>query len=336
MRSQNFGCRRGPSPTRFMPPDPAITEQKTLRQRLAPIAVFAYDRPHHLRRCIEALRENELAVGSDLFIFSDAAKEPEQSPNVGKVRDYIRAIEGFRSVTVAAQPQNLGLAASVIAGVTKLVSQFGSVIVIEDDLVVSPYFLQFMNDGLAAYANDNRVAAIHGYMFPVGRVLPEIFFLRDPGCWGWATWKRAWDLFKSDGGLLRRELEARDLKWTFDYDGQYDYSGMLDDQIAGRVSSWAVRWYASVFLRDMLTLHPGASLVTNIGQDGSGTHDVATGHFKVHLTPHPVHVGDIPVLESPVAREAMIAYLSKIRSAGSKSFVGRTLLHLRGLGRLFS
>lgn len=304
-------------------------QRGTLPRNPAPIAVFAYDRPDHLRRCIEALQENELAADSDLFVFSDAAKDPARAPRVDQVRDYIRTIGGFKTVTVVEQPVNLGLAASVISGVTKLTRDFGDVIVVEDDLLVSPYFLQFMNDGLDIYADDDRVAGIHGYMFPTNRELPETFFLSDPGCWGWATWKRAWDFFEIEGEALRREIRRRNLVRKFNYDSQYDYSGMLDEQIAGRNNSWAVRWYASVFLQNKLALHPHASLVRNMGQDGSGTHDAATNHFHVQLSSEPIAVGGIEVIESAIARRAMVEFFRSIRKPTIVTFCWNVALRVR-------
>jgi hypothetical protein len=296
---------------------------------LAPIAVFAYDRPDHLRRCIESLQQNALAADSDLFVFSDAPKDSARLPGVAEVRDYIRGIDGFNTVTVMEQQRNLGLAESIISGVTKLTEDFGKAIVVEDDLVVSPFFLQFMNDGLSFYADADMVAGIHGYMFPVGKPLPETFFLRDPGCWGWGTWKRAWILFERDGRRLRREIDRSGLKNVFDYDGQYDYSGMLDDQIAGRNSSWAVRWHATVFLGNRLVLHPGKSLVKNIGKDGTGTHDGNTDQFDVCLSSDPIRVSVIPVEESAVARDAMIAYLRSLKGSGVKALAKQIAYRLR-------
>ena len=126
------------------------------------------------------------------------------------------------------------------------------VIVLEDDLVTSPHFLQYMNDGLGIYERDDRVISIHGYSYPVHGKLPETFFLRGADCLGWATWKRGWDLFEDDGQRLLNELERRNLTRSFDFDGSYPYTQMLRDQIAGSNSSWAVRWYASAFLRDKL------------------------------------------------------------------------------------
>src|SRR5262249_25154125 len=140
-------------------------EESRAPRDLAPVAVFAYDRPAHLRRCIEALRQNALAAFSDLYIFSDAAREAAQASRVDDVRAYIGAIDGFKTVTITKRDRNLGLAASIIDGVSRLAREYGKVIVIEDDLVVAPHFLQFMNDGLDLYADDDRVAAIHGYMF---------------------------------------------------------------------------------------------------------------------------------------------------------------------------
>ena len=286
---------------------------KESSRSLAPIAVFAYNRPDHLRRCVEALSKNRLAQYSDLFIFLDGAKQPSHAANVAEVRRVARDVYGFANITLIAQPDNLGLASSIMSGVSRLTHEFGKVIVVEDDLLVSPHFLQFINDALDRYADDDRVASIQAYMFPVHVPLPPTFFLKDPGCWGWATWKRGWALFESDGSRLKREIERRGAKRKFNYDGQYDYFGMLADQVIGRNDSWAVRWYASVFLSDKLVLCSGKSLVNNIGQDGSGTHDGVTSQFAVQLSEYPVEVNEIPVEESLLARNALVIFFQSLR-----------------------
>jgi hypothetical protein len=275
----------------------------------APIALFAYNRPDHLRRVISALRENADAPIADLFVFSDAPKTPADAANVDQVRHTAREAKGFRSVTVVAQTANLGVSRSVIGGVTDLVHRFGSVIVLEDDLLPGPHFLRYMNEGLTEYREDARVISIHGYTFPVRGQLPEVFFLRGADCWGWATWKRGWDLFQADGTKLLGDLRSRGLTRAFDMDGCYPYTQMLEDQINGRNDSWAVRWYASAFLQGCLTLYPGRSQVQNIGADGSGSHISKTSVYSHEAWGERVQVGNIPVEESAAARRAFTQFV---------------------------
>ncbi len=237
---------------------------------LAPVVLFCYNRPEHLRRTVEALRANELAGESSLFVFSDGPKNPEAEPGVRAVRKYIHGISGFRSVEIRESETNRGLAASVISGVTEIVNRFGKIIVLEDDMVTSPFFLRYMNDSLDAYENEDRVVCIHAHMFP-GTGLPPYFFLRHTGCWGWGTWKRGWALFDPDSGKLLRELRERHLEKTFDMDGRYPYTEMLRRQSAGEIDSWAIRWEASAFLQGKLGLFPGTTFLHNIGTD-AGVH----------------------------------------------------------------
>jgi hypothetical protein len=94
----------------------------------------------------------------------------------------------------------------------------------------------------------------------------------------------------------------------FDFEGAFDYTQMLEDQIAGVNDSWAVRWYASAFLNEKLTLYPGRSLVHNIGNDSSGSHSGTTSAYDVSLSTIPVEVGGIAVEDSRIGRDAFIAF----------------------------
>ncbi len=284
------------------------TDAQSMPDALAPIAVFAYNRAEHLQHTIRSLLRNRLARDSDLYLFSDAPKSNADAPAVARVRDYVRTIEGFRSVSIIEQTSNLGLAGSIISGVTDLTARFGKVIVVEDDLVVSPFFLDFMNDALSRYADVDSVGAISGYMFGVSANLPETFFLRSTSSWGWATWHRAWKCFDPNGIRLRDQLTAQDLVRHFNYDGQYDFFGMLKNQIAGRNNSWAVRWYASIYLNKLLVLYPGRSLVQNIGHDGSGTHCGPSDAYDVGIATEPVRVTEIALCESVAARTALVDF----------------------------
>jgi hypothetical protein len=261
----------------------------------APIALFTYNRPDHTAKTIAALAANELAADSDLFVFSDAPRNAQAVEGVQRVRELVRAIVGFRSVTVIERQENFGLSRSIISGVTDLVARYGRVIVLEDDLVTAPFFLRYMNDALERYAEDDRVVSVHGYIYPVQGELPEAFFLRGADCWGWGTWKRGWDLFEEDGAKLLHEIRKRRLTRDFDFDNSYPYTRMLQRQVRGENDSWAIRWYASAFLEGKLTLYPGRSLVQNIGNDASGTHSGNYDHFHVVLADSPVKLDDMPI-----------------------------------------
>lgn len=281
-------------------------------QRPAPIALFAYQRLPELQRTVSALQRNTLAGDSDLFIFSDAPKNEAAAERVRSVRAYLATISGFRSVTILEREKNLGLSASVIDGVRSLVDTHGSVIVVEDDLETSPYFLSFLNRALNVYANDERVISVHGYCYPVRTALPESFFLRGADCWGWGTWKRGWDLFEADGTILLQELSAKKLSREFDFDGTFPYTKMLKKQIAGQNDSWAVRWYASAFLHNKMTLYPGRTLVKNISSDVFGTHTGALAEYHSEFAEQDPVVGNIPVIESMPAREAFKDFFRRL------------------------
>jgi hypothetical protein len=267
----------------------------------APVALFVYNRPEHTKRTISALKKNLLARNTKLIIFSDAPKNDSAKESVEKVRKLIKKVSGFKSVKVVIRKENFGLAKSIINGVTSIVNKHGKVIVVEDDLITSKYFLKYMNDALNFYENEEKVVSIHAYVYPTNNSLPETFFIRGADCWGWATWKRAWNLFEPDGKKLLTELKKRKLINRFDYGGYANFSKMLKNQIDGKNNSWAIRWHATAFLLDKLTLYSGKSLVFNIGNDASGTHTDATTDFDVNLIKKQVLIERIPLVENKEA-----------------------------------
>ena len=275
----------------------------------APVAVFAYRRPDHLTRCLAALGANPEASATRLVIFCDGPKSPAEADAVSETRKVARNVQGFAYVDVVESESNQGLANSLIAGVSEVVDEAGEVIVVEDDLVVSEDFLAYMNQGLAAYREDPRVASIHGFLPKVDRELPQSFFLRGADCWGWATWKRAWSAFNPDGAALLAALREHPDRSAFDFKGAYPYLDMLERQVRGEVDSWAIRWYASAFLADMYTLYPGVSLVANIGMEGSGTHAGRLEALEAQAARFSLPLRRIPVSEYPRGREAVAAAL---------------------------
>jgi hypothetical protein len=290
---------------------------------LAPIALFVYNRLDHTLQTIASLQKNILAEKSDLYVFSDGAKSEEGEKKVKVVREYIKNISGFKSLSIIERSSNFGLANSIISGVTQLSNEFGKVIVVEDDLVTSPYFLKYMNDGLEIYEKNEEVISIHGYIYPVRQKLPETFFLRGADCWGWATWKRGWDLFEPNGRKLLEELESKGLENEFNFNGNFDYIKMLKSQINGLNNSWAIRWYASAFLKNKLTLYPGKSFVLNIGNDESGTHCQKTEVYTGEINNEPIKVGDIDILESSAHRTIIAEYFKVNKTSFFKRIINK-------------
>ena len=181
---------------------------------LAPILLFVYNRPDHVQRGIVSLQANTLATESDLYIYSDAARSEADRDAVTSVRRFIHGITGFHSVHIVERTENWGLARNIIDGVTEMTNRFGRVIVLEDDLITAPYFLQFMNDALETYQDEERIGHIHACDFTKDPSLPDTFLIKFIGSWGWATWQRAWKLFEPDGQKLLRQLEERKLTHT--------------------------------------------------------------------------------------------------------------------------
>jgi hypothetical protein len=239
---------------------------------------------------------NEEAINSDLIIYSDGAKEGSDDTPILQVRDYIQQISGFASIKIVEQSRNLGLAKSVVSGVTEVVNQYGKIIVLEDDTVVSPFFLRFMNDALDRFQDNDDVACICAYLYPVKQKLPDVFFIYGADCAVWATWKNQWQLFEPDGQKILDRIIADKSAWRFEFDGSYPYIAMLEDQIAGKNNSWAIRWLGSAFIHNKLTLYPGKSLSYNIGWDSSGTNCGAEDSYNVDLYMDPILIpkGIIP------------------------------------------
>ena len=241
---------------------------------LAPIALFVYSRPEHTRRTVQRLRQNVLASQSELHIFADAAKNANEAGAVEEVRELIHAIEGFRSVTIVERSANLGLAASVIDGITRLCDAYGRVIAVEDDLLTAPDFLAFMNSALDHYQFVPGVFSVGAFNYgirPPQGYSADAFFSYRSCSWGWATWRDRWRKadwqvsdyldFRSDTRRIRRFSR-----------GGGDLGRMLARQMAGKLDSWAIRWAYAHCTHDAVALLPVQSRVLNIGLDGSGTH----------------------------------------------------------------
>lgn len=278
-------------------------------QNLAPIALFVYNRPEHTRRTLSYLKKNLLADESRLFIFSDAAKTEADQAKVEQVRHLIKEVNGFKSVKVIERKQNMGLADSIISGVTQLVNEYGKVIVFEDDLLSSPFTLQYFNDALKRYVDEEEVMHIGAYMYHIPtKNLPETFFYRAASSWGWATWARAWKHFEPDIDKLISQFDKEKID-RFSIDNSMNFWKQVQEFKAGKNNSWAIRWYASVFLKGGLTLNPSRSLINNIGNDGTGIHSNPENMYQVKISQKPVKHFPAEVKEDPQAYAAIKHFL---------------------------
>lgn len=245
-----------------------------MRKELAPIVLFVYKRPEHTLRTLTSLANNVIAKDSILYVFADGPRADAGETELGNIARTMQVVNSARwckDVIVIQRERNFGLSRNIIEGVSNIIDMHGRAIILEDDMICSPYFLDYMNDALVMFQHDEHVACISGYIYPVNN-LPESFFLLGADCWGWATWKRAWHSFEVDGSVLLHQLQQSRRETEFDFNGTYPYTQMLKDQITGRNDSWAVRWYASCFLQNKYCLYPGKSFIENIGEDGSGVH----------------------------------------------------------------
>lgn len=294
---------------------------------LAPITLFTYNRCWHTKQTVEALAKNELASKSELFVYSDGPKTESDRKQVESTRTYLKSITGFKSVTILESEKNISCARSIISGVTEIVNRFGQIIVLEDDMVTAPHFLRYMNEALDYYRDEDRVICIHGYLYPVKSKLPETFLLKGADNWGWATWKRGWDLFEPDGQKLLNELTVRGMTRELD---SYDYIRMLKEQIAGAIDAWDIQWYISALLNNKLTLFPGKSLVQNIGHDCSGTHCETTDLFSVELSKIPINISLIKIEENLLAKKT----IGDFRKSTIPSFTLSLIRKIRVLAQL--
>jgi len=254
----------------------------------APVLLFTYKRLGTLKKTVSALQQNLLAAESDLFIFSDQGKTPEDKMLVNEIRDYLRTISGFRIIRIFEAEKNKGLARSIISGVSHVIDQYGRVIVVEDDLLTTPNFLSFMNEGLDRYAHTRKVFSISGYSFNLGNKRPDgytydIYFTNRAWPWGWATWKDRWDNIDWDMKDYPQFVNDAPARKAFAQGGS-DLNAMLRKQMTGKLDSWAIRWYYHQFRTKGLTLYPILSKVYNDGWDEYATHTKgANGRYTPRL-----------------------------------------------------
>ena len=292
-------------------------KNKNIPFDISPVLLFTFNRLSHLQKTINSLKKNHLSKRTELIIFSDGPKDTKDTEKINQVRKYISKIDGFKKIKIYKRKKNFGLSKNIILGINQVFKKFESIIVIEDDLILDKFILNYMNEGLSFFKNNNSVASIHSYIYPIkfNKDIDEYFFLKGSDCWGWATWKRAWKNFEIRGSKLKKIIDLNNLKEQFNFNNSYDYYQMLIDQINGKNDSWAIRWYASTFVKNMYTLYPSKSFVKNIGTDGSGTHGGGkTGIYNnKNLRKNYVSIKSkkIELFENYVAKKSIENYFNK-------------------------
>jgi hypothetical protein len=290
---------------------------------LAPIILFCFNRPENTKNTLEALSQNNLANQSILIIYCDGPKKGTSDKDL-KLIEEVRALvdkeQRFKKVKVIKRSENMGLANSIITGVTDVVNEYGSVIVLEDDILCSKYFLDFMNESLGKYKNNSKVFSIGACnYFAIGKDIPESFALPVADCLGWATWKNRWDLFESDSQKLITQIEEKDLVKEFSLLGYYDFFGMLKLQSEGKINSWAIRWQAVIFLNNMLTIYPNPSVTQHV-ESSNATHASINilpmlANEKIQLTDDPV------ILNEEIFKKMLKGYFTELTNKSIRNLL---------------
>lgn len=292
--------------------------------KAAPIVLFVYNRPKHAEITLNSLGDNIFAAESELFIYSDGPRYEGDVKKIFEIRQALKQVSGFKSVKIFEREKNIGLADSIVSGVTEVINQYGRAIVLEDDLLLSKYFLKFMNEALDLYEPDERVMHLSGWIPPVDTGgLPETFFYNKASCWGWATWGRAWKYFNADAKYLYDEIKKRGKMKEFNLDDSLEFDLQLKKNVSGKIKTWAVKWQASVFLRDGLCLQPKISLAQNIGHDDTGEHSLRTNVFDTKVAEREIKVEKNNLAESDQAVKVMTEFFRRTRTGWLKRLLNK-------------
>jgi hypothetical protein len=262
-----------------------------------------------------------LASESELFIFSDGPRNEKDKVGVEEVRRYIKTISGFKMVHIIEKKQNDGLAKSIITGVTDIINKYGTIIVLEDDIVTSQYFLHFMNDALRLYENNNTVMHISGYFYPNATNLPPTFFYNQMLCWGWATWKRAWVAFSSDIDTHIKTISSQPRLNSTMY--LKNALSQLKANKEGKIKTWAVKWQSSIIKKEGFCLNPNVSYTNNIGHDGTGEHCNISHIFDTNTCNIYTPPKKIEIMELKDAVRFGNKFLRKVRGPLWKRIISR-------------
>lgn len=272
---------------------------------LAPIVLFVYNRPDHTTKTIESLALNSLIEESVLYVYCDGPKDqnPASLKAIEEVRELVKEINFTKELHIIERDKNWGLADNIVDGVSKVVQQYGKVIVLEDDMITSPGFLKFMNESLDLYEDKKQVMHIAAYFPKTDVKLPETFFYNVTSCWGWGTWSRAWKKFNPNMQELNRSLNKKENLNLRNFNGGQKnlYYDQVVQNLEGSKKTWAIKWHTSVFLENGYSLHPNRSLVSNIGHDDTGENSGRDNPFQANTLADEIKFEEIPIIENKKA-----------------------------------
>tara|TARA_B110000037_G_scaffold144152_1_gene163029 strand:+ start:1710 stop:2636 length:927 start_codon:yes stop_codon:yes gene_type:complete len=289
----------------------------------APIALFVYNRLEHVKKVIGAIKKNYISRSSIIYVFSDYSNEEIEKKKIIKIRKFLKNLKGFHKIIIVERKYNFGTSNNIVHGLNQIFKKHTKCIIIEDDILISKNFLSQMNYFLKKYNKTRKIASIEGYMYPVKfkRNVPDHFFLKGTGCWGWATWKRSWKNYEdSVSKLLNKFTDKKKLIDDFDYFDSYPYYKMLKKQKSSKKKSWAIKWYASNYVKNNYTIYFKNTLVKNIGLDGSGENckiDYQINQKKFKNIACKVKINE-KINENIIAKKDISKYLKKKFSINNK------------------
>ena len=261
------------------------------------------------------------------FFFCDSPKSLKDLKSRNKVLELIKNFNYCKTKKVIVRDVNFGLKKNILEGLKYIFRKYQKVIVLEDDILTSKYFLTYMNEGLEKFKNKKKVGCIHAYCYPIEikRNLENYFFIRGADCWGWGTWKDRWDLYNDNSKKLFREIKKKKLIKDFNFNNSYFFSKMLLNnlKINEEKKSWAINWYASLYLKNKLTLYPKNPLCKNIGYNIDGTHSL-TRNFIPNMNSRfskYKNINNIPVEENFFAKKKISKFLKKLKTFERLSFM---------------
>jgi GR25 family glycosyltransferase involved in LPS biosynthesis len=249
-----------------------VSTKSIVIREYAPIILFAFNRPNHTAITLQALQTADLANMSELYVFLDGPRNDIDKQKINETLCEIQKASIFRRVVIKQRVENIGLARNICEGIDEVFTKHNAAIILEDDVVVSKNFLSFMNSALTYYSAEKKIWHIAAYNLSIeSDDETRTFFWRAMSCWGWATWRDRWAHFKKEPSSLINSFSKQDI-YSFNLDGSEDFWSQVLANYSGKINTWAVFWYATIFQNDGLCLNPVVSLVKNIGFDGSGVH----------------------------------------------------------------
>ncbi|SDW45727.1 GNT-I family protein [Lutibacter oricola] len=297
----------------------------------APVVLFVFNRLDHAKQTIESLKKNKFSDKTDLFIYCDNYLKIKDEEDVRKVKDFVYTVTGFKSISIIEREQNYGLAKSIKEGVSSVIESYGKVIVLEDDIVTSPFFLSYMNKALQIYANEERVMHISGFNYPINNSeFESSYFSSMSACWGWATWKRAWDKFENNIELLENKITEKG-KDKFIVSSNFTYWEQLILNKKKKLKTWFIYWYGTIYINNGLCLYPKSTYTQNIGLDGTGTNSQNGNVYYSELNTRDIDFFPSKIEEFENSNNSFKEFFDRVEKSKFEKYIINLVIKIFGL-----